>query len=84
MQSICETLCRYSFRKNPAGSLLLLYLLACLWGAAAIHVGVTDCSSPDMVEEIGSTNTVLQKSVHKQACKYAFYGCRNLYVTFVY
>lgn len=74
-------LCRYFFHKNPAGSLPLLYLLASLLGAAIIHVGVTDCNSPAMVEETGSTNTVFKKSVHKQACKYVFYGCRDLYVT---
>lgn len=84
MQSICETLCRYFFHKIPAGSLTLLYLLACLLGAATIHVGVTDCSSPAVVEETGSTNTLFKKSVRKQACKYIFYGCRDLYVTFIF
>lgn len=70
--------CRYFFNKNPAGSLPILYLLACLLGAATIHVGVVNCSFPAMVEENGSANTASRKSVHRQVCKYAFYGCRDL------
>lgn len=70
--------CRYFFNKNPAGSLPLLYLLVCLLGAATIHVGVADCSFPVMVEETGSANAASRKSVHRQVCKYAFYGCRDL------
>lgn len=69
--------CRYFFNKNTAGSLLLLYLLACLLGAATLHVRVADCSFPEMVEETGSANTASRKSVHRQVCKYAFYGCRD-------
>lgn len=64
--------CRYFFNENPAGSLPLLYLLGCLLGAAAIQVGVADCSFPAMAEETGSGNTA------RQVCKYAFYGCRDL------
>lgn len=70
--------CRYFFNKNTAGSLPLLYLLACLLGAAMIHVGIADCSFPAIVEESGSTNAASRKSVHRQVCKYAFYGCRDL------
>lgn len=70
--------CRYFFNKNAAGSLPLLYLLACLLGAATIHVGIADCSFPAMVEESGSANTASRKSVHRHVCKYTFYGCRDL------
>lgn len=76
--------CRYFFNKNPAGSLLLLYLLACLLGAATIHVEVADCSFPEMVAETGSANTANRKSGHRQVCKYAFYGCSDLCCIYIF